>query len=103
MAPRHAELSAAGPRAEKCRAAERLSARSRSKRQIMEPGVTAARLFQCNAALATAIPTGRRRLGEWQRASRSSSSPRHPTTPVPTSPRPSNKWTPPLPRSASVS
>jgi hypothetical protein len=39
-----------------CRAAERLSARGRSQRQKMEPGVTAARLSQCNRASAVSIP-----------------------------------------------
>ena len=50
VAPRVADLSPQQGR-KVCRAAERLSARSRSQRQKMEPGVTAARLFQCNRGL----------------------------------------------------
>ena len=61
VAARVADLSRA-PRGRKwCRAAERLSARSRSQRQKMEPGVTAARLFQCNRGLGAGIPVISRR------------------------------------------
>ena len=46
----------ASRRQRKCRAAERLSAHGRSRRQKMEPGVTAARLNQCNRGTRFDIP-----------------------------------------------